>query len=106
MYIHINIYIYIYTYTYKYTVLNSGHMVPMDVPSERRVVPITVHAIHNQRSMQYPGVTIESTPRNGVQTHSKSRNNCKYSILYSQLIRGFEWVCTPFRGVLHFVAAG
>jgi hypothetical protein len=27
---------------------------------------------------------------------TKSRNNCKYSILYSQFIRGFEWVCTPF----------
>jgi hypothetical protein len=36
----------------------------------------------------------------------KPTQNCKYSILYSQLIRGFEWVCTPFRGVLHFVTAG
>jgi hypothetical protein len=44
--------------------------------------------------------------RNGVQTHSKPRINCEYSMLYLQLFRDFEWVCTPFRGVLHFVTAG
>jgi hypothetical protein len=53
-----------------------------------------------------PAVTKWSTPQNGVQSHSKPRINCEYSILYLQLFRDFEWVCTPFRGVLHFVTAG
>jgi hypothetical protein len=57
----------------------------------------------SRHEMEY--TTKLSTPRNGVQTHSKPRINCEYSILYLQLFRDFvlhfvvysiSW-CTPFR---------
>jgi hypothetical protein len=80
-------YIYEYVYIYTYHTHKSG-------------------STSGKKHILYPAVTKWSTPRNGVQTHSKQRINCEYSILYLQLFRDFEWVCTPFRGVLHFVTGG